>query len=168
MVEEKVIEKKPVVADKVVKVVKIDKIDKVDKVNKTVSNPSSSSSSGKELVAVLIRGLHDIDVNILKALDTLRFRNKHVCVILQDTVINRGQLQKVKDYVAYGELDAETKKVLVDKRGEKDSKGVLKPFFRLHPPKGGYPRKGIKVPYSSGGSIGYWGKDINKLIVKML
>lgn len=122
----------------------------------------------KELVAVLIRGDHDIEVNILKALDTLRLRNKHVCVILEDTPVNRGQLQKVKDYVAYGELDAETKNLLLEKRTIKDSEGNVKPFFRMHPPKGGYPRKGIKVPFTKGGAIGNWGKDINKLIQKML
>ena len=122
----------------------------------------------KELVVILVRGLHDIDVDIKHALDTLRLRKKHVCVIVEDNPVNRGQLQKLKDYVAYGEIDAETKKALIDARGEKDAEGNLKPFFRLSPPKGGFPRKGIKKPYSMGGSLGYWGKDINKLVMKMI
>jgi len=44
----------------------------------------------------------------------------------------------------------------------------LKPFFRLKPPSGGYPRKGIKNSYSNGGTWGYWGEDINNLLLSMI
>jgi len=53
------------------------------------------------------------------------------------------------------------------KRELKDIPG-LKLFFRLQPPKGGFERAGIKKSYAVGGSLGYRGKDINKLIEKML
>ena len=43
----------------------------------------------------------------------------------------------------------------------------LKPFFRLHPPRKGYGRKGIKYAYSVGGALGYRGENINQLITKM-
>jgi large subunit ribosomal protein L30 len=43
----------------------------------------------------------------------------------------------------------------------------LKPFFRLHPPRKGYGRKGIKYPYTVGGALGYRGETINQLITKM-
>lgn len=43
----------------------------------------------------------------------------------------------------------------------------LKPFFRLHPPKGGF-KGSIKRRYGDGGVLGYWGSDINKLILSMV
>ncbi|MCE4604094.1 MAG: 50S ribosomal protein L30 [Aeropyrum sp.] len=45
-------------------------------------------------------------------------------------------------------------------------KGV-KPFFRLHPPRGGFKRS-IKRPYGDGGELGYRGVAINDLITRML
>ncbi|HDJ89439.1 MAG TPA: 50S ribosomal protein L30 [Thermoprotei archaeon] len=42
----------------------------------------------------------------------------------------------------------------------------FKPFFRLHPPKGGF-KKTIKKPIGSDGELGYRGKEINELIKKM-
>ena len=41
----------------------------------------------------------------------------------------------------------------------------LKPFFRLHPPRKGY--EATKLPYSTGGSLGYRGESINHLIKRM-
>lgn len=43
----------------------------------------------------------------------------------------------------------------------------LKPFFRLHPPRKGHGRKGIKYAYTIGGALGYRGDNINQLITKM-
>ncbi len=45
-------------------------------------------------------------------------------------------------------------------------KGV-KPFFRLHPPRGGF-KGSIKRPYGDGGELGYRGSAINELIRRML
>ena len=42
----------------------------------------------------------------------------------------------------------------------------LKPVFRLHPPRGGFKRT-IKKPYPIG-ELGYRGRNINELIVKMI
>ena len=53
------------------------------------------------------------------------------------------------------------------KKGIKDIPG-LKSFFRLLPPKKGFERKGIKVPFSLGGALGYRKEDINNLIERML
>ncbi|MBD3263274.1 50S ribosomal protein L30 [Candidatus Woesearchaeota archaeon] len=53
------------------------------------------------------------------------------------------------------------------KRSLKDIPG-FKLFFRLTPPKGGFERKGIKKSYAVGGALGYRGKDINKLVARMI
>lgn len=44
----------------------------------------------------------------------------------------------------------------------------LKQFFRLKPPTGGFERAGIRHGYAEGGALGYRGKNINKLIERML
>jgi large subunit ribosomal protein L30 len=43
----------------------------------------------------------------------------------------------------------------------------LKPVFRLHPPKGGFDWK-KKRAFKEGGELGYRGKDINRLLGKMI
>ncbi len=47
-----------------------------------------------------------------------------------------------------------------------EDKGV-KPFFRLHPPRGGF-KGSIKRPYGDGGELGYRGTAINELVRRML
>jgi len=43
----------------------------------------------------------------------------------------------------------------------------LKPYFRLHPPKGGF-KGSVKKPYNAGGELGYRGSAINDLIMRMI
>uniref|UniRef100_A0A7J3ZKE3 Large ribosomal subunit protein uL30 n=1 Tax=Fervidicoccus fontis TaxID=683846 RepID=A0A7J3ZKE3_9CREN len=44
---------------------------------------------------------------------------------------------------------------------------VIKPVFRLAPPRGGF-KKSIKRPFKDGGELGYRGREINKLILRMI
>lgn len=44
----------------------------------------------------------------------------------------------------------------------------FKLFFKLHPPEGGFERKGVKVPFSLGGVLGYRKDKINDLIKRMI
>jgi large subunit ribosomal protein L30 len=44
---------------------------------------------------------------------------------------------------------------------------IIKPVFRLHPPRKGF-RGSIRKPYGQGGELGYRGYAINELIRKML
>lgn len=44
----------------------------------------------------------------------------------------------------------------------------MKPFFRLHPPIGGFERGGIKSAFAQGGVLGYRGPKIDKLIERMI
>ncbi len=47
-----------------------------------------------------------------------------------------------------------------------ESLGV-KPFFRLHPPKGGF-KGSTRKAYSQGGELGYRGSNINELLKSMI
>lgn len=121
------------------------------------------------MIAVIrIKGMIGIRKDVAETLHRLRLRKKYVCVVLEKpTKEQLGMLKKVKDFVAYGEIDAETYKELKDKRGQKDSTtGELKPFFRLHPP-----RKGIESKKHFGVGKGVLGNNrekINDLIRRML
>jgi large subunit ribosomal protein L30 len=41
----------------------------------------------------------------------------------------------------------------------------LKPVLRMHPPRKGY--KTTKRTYNQGGALGYYGAEINDLLIKM-
>jgi large subunit ribosomal protein L30 len=53
------------------------------------------------------------------------------------------------------------------RRELRDVPGV-KQFFRLQPPVGGFEIGGIKSSYAQGGTLGYRGKEINRLLMRMM
>ena len=96
-------------------------------------------------------------------------------------------LFKIKDFVAFGKINTETFEKLIEKRGQViDSKKKinakevakefekgkkmeelnLKPFFRLHPPRGGIDSK--KHFGVAKGVLGNHGDKINELLERML
>ena len=135
---------------------------------KNVVEMQEKKSSNTRIAVILIRGLVGIRHDIKNALFTLNLRKKHACSIINDNKSNRAVLQKCKDYITFGEISEETYAELVNKRGKKDKKGNLKKFFSLHPPRGGFERKGIKKPFNLGGVLGNRKEKINDIIKKML
>ncbi len=120
------------------------------------------------MIAVIrIKGQIGLKSKVKETLERLRLRKKYVCVVFdKPNDAQMGMVKKVKDFIAFGEIDDATYKKLVGTRGKKDIKGNLKPFFRLHPPRGGIDAKkhfGVKK-----GVLGNQGKEINKLIERML
>jgi large subunit ribosomal protein L30 len=73
----------------------------------------------------------------------------------------------VKENIGYNTIGDFADSLLKCESKISDLKG-LKPVFRLNPPLGGHARKGIKQPVSLGGSLGYRGRKINKLLEAML
>jgi large subunit ribosomal protein L30 len=71
----------------------------------------------------------------------------------------------LKSATPYGSVEKLTQAIIDDKFNYKEIPEV-KPLFRLEPPKKGY--EGIKRSYVRGGALGYRGKEINKLIQRML
>ena len=122
----------------------------------------------KKIAVIRIKGQVGLRKDIKETLNRLRLRKKYTCVVIEDTKENSGMIKKVKDFVAFGEIDDKTHKELVEKRGKKDPnhKGKIKPFFRLHPPRGGIESKrhfGVGK-----GVLGDNKTEINKLIGRML
>ena len=65
------------------------------------------------------------------------------------------------------DVEAFTKEFMSFKKELKDVPG-LKLFFKLSPPVKGFESKGIKLPYSLGGVLGYRKDKINELIERMI
>ena len=115
---------------------------------------------------IRIRGRVGLKKEINETLYRMKIRKKYSCVVLEKpTKEQLGMLEKVKNFVAYGEIDDTTYKELVEKRGKKVG-GKLKPFFSLHPPRGGIESK--KHFGVGKGVLGNNKDKINELIRRML
>jgi len=148
---------------------------------------------------VQVRGVVKTRQDIKDTLKMLRLHHINHCVLVQDSPQNLGMIRKVKDYVAFGEVDAPTIETLLQTRGRvigdalltdeyiksnstyatigefakalasgetklRDIPG-LKPVLRLPPPRKGY--KTTKRTFPQGGALGYYGQEINTLLIKM-
>ncbi|NCN52011.1 hypothetical protein GW931_03290 [archaeon] len=111
---------------------------------------------------IRIKGQVGINKDVKETLFRLRLRRKYSCITLETTKENMGMLKKVRSFVSYGEISKETYEELLKKRGKK-VQGKLKPFFRLHPPRGGAE---TKVHYPKG--ILGENKEMDKLVGRML
>ena len=143
---------------------------------------------------IRIRGKVRRSAPVTDTLRMLRLTRQNHCVIVPETPAYRGMLQKVKDFITWGEVTPEIVAKLLLKRGGltdaavkansrfksvwdfsqalakgeatvADVKG-LRPVLRLHPPRGGF--IAIKRPFMDKGDLGYRGKDINELLDRMI
>ena len=136
----------------------------------TPKKQSKDKPAGGRLVVIRIRGTVRQRPDIKLTLTLLKLLKKNSCTVLSNTPSALGMLRVAKDYVTWGELDEETYKLLMEKRGQKDPKDPKKMLntFHLNPPRGGYGRKGVKQPFSIGGALGDRGAKINDLLKRML
>lgn len=71
-----------------------------------------------KVAVVRVRGTVNVDGRIKTTLDLLKIKYKNNCNVVEWNETYKGMLNKVKDYVTYGEIDKETFKELLLKRGE--------------------------------------------------
>jgi len=135
---------------------------------------------------IRISGLVEVARTVEATLSRMRLRRKYTLVLLPATPMTSLLLKKVRNFVAYGDIDADTLAALLEKRAQLIDKKKkvdlaevakqlnkkslqdlgIKPFFRMHPP-----RKGIDARLHFGVRKGVLGdnKDkINDLIRRML
>jgi len=137
------------------------------------------NSLNNKLVAVVrIRGRVNVRSDIAETLKRLNLKRVSNCTLVKVNDAYNGMLNKCSNYVAYGEIDEPTLSRLIGRHGEGlDAKELLggkfdaeklkeQLPFRLHPPRHGY--KSTKLNFRQGGSLGYMGSEINKLIVRMV
>lgn len=122
----------------------------------------SEDNNSKKIAVILLRGLVGVKSDIKDTLRMLNLQKKNACVILDDTLVVRGMLKKCENYITYGEVSDEVMNELKEKRPS------AKKFYSLHPPRGGFERKGIKKPFNLKGALGYRRDNINVLIKKMI
>lgn len=138
------------------------------------------------LLSIRISGLVGIPSEVKETLYRLRLRRKYSAVLLNPTQENLKLLKKLRNYIAYGDINRETlldlikkraqpigpdKKIdaekIVEKLDKKNLKDLgLKPFFRLHPPRGGIESK--KHFGIGKGVLGDNKDKINYLVRRML
>ena len=139
------------------------------------------------IALIRISGIVNMNIRMEETLSRLRLRRKFACVVIKETPEALGMIKKIRNFVAFGKINEETLVALLKARGKKleDSKGKIsdpekiakeimagknletlgvKPFFRLHPARGGIKSK-LHYPR---GVLGDHKEDINKLIMKML
>ncbi|MBI2580391.1 uL30 family ribosomal protein [Candidatus Woesearchaeota archaeon] len=138
--------------------------------------------SGKQFAVIRLRGRTGIRADVEDTLTHLNLQRINNCVIVGESPVILGMLRKAKDYVTWGQIDAETLRLLVEKRGESAASSganangktagfngkIYKRYFRLGPPKGGLGRRGIKAAFSKSGALGSRGEKINDLIKRMI
>jgi large subunit ribosomal protein L30 len=134
---------------------------------------------------IRISGKVKVDRDIKETMDRLRLGKKYACVVINPNKEQIGMIKKLKDFIAFGNIKNDTFEKLINARGQKidkkkriDSKSIienlekgkkyeelnLKPFFRLHPPRGGIDSK-VHFPK---GVLGNHGEKINELVGRML
>jgi len=141
----------------------------------------------KKIAVVRVRGQVNLSQSLKSTFQMLNLFNKNGCVVVDDTPSFRGMIKRVKDYVTWGEITDDVFKKMVESKAEpylgrlEDSKSMYKynkyftigtkkfnKFIRLNPPKKGYGKEGIKMPFTKNGALGYRGEKINDLIEKMM
>ncbi len=139
------------------------------------------------LAIIRISGMVKIPGKIQEALYRLRLRRKYALVVIKHKAEIDKLLKKTRNYVAYGNIDKETLSLLIEKRAvPKDSSKKIsvekiieqmekkspsswdiKPFFRLHPPRGGIDAK-KHFGVTKKAVLGDNKEKINDLIRRML
>ncbi|MSS75226.1 hypothetical protein EXS73_03395 [Candidatus Pacearchaeota archaeon] len=137
------------------------------------------------ILVIRISGMVEVPTTVNDTLSRIRLRRKYAAVLMKETEDNYKLLSHVRNFVAFGTIDNATLIELIAKRGqvmkgkkidaakvaaEVEKKSLpdlgLKPFFRLHPPRGGIKSK-LHYPLT-GGVLGDNKADINVLVRRML
>ncbi|MBA3043985.1 50S ribosomal protein L30 [archaeon] len=71
----------------------------------------------KTLAVIMIRGGININRGIKDTLKMLNLTKVNHCVFIPETKEYKGMLQKVKDYVTWGEIDSDTLTEMIKERG---------------------------------------------------
>jgi large subunit ribosomal protein L30 len=79
----------------------------------------------KRIIVIRIRGSVNVNRYIADTLEMLKLKKVNNAVIIDDRETYRGMLQKVKDYVTWGEIDAADVSLILKKRGDLEGGGKL-------------------------------------------
>jgi large subunit ribosomal protein L30 len=115
-----------------------------------------------KIAIVRVRGQVRVRHDIVRALEALNLSKRNNATIVEETPIVAGQLRKAQSFITWGPVSADVEKKLAPRAREKGH------WFALQPPRKGYGRKGIKIPFAKGGALGNRGEKINDLLLRMI
>ncbi len=140
------------------------------------------------ILVIRISGDVDLTSEIKETLFRMRIRRKYSAVLIKPSPEALKLLRRVRDFVAFGDINKETLSLLLQKRAIPSKKGKkidvkkiieelekrklteieeIKPFFRLHPPRGGIDSKN-HFGNSKKAVLGDNKDKINDLVRRML
>ncbi len=142
----------------------------------------------KLLAVVRIRGSVGTKKELKDTMEMLKLTSVNHCTLVPNTPSNRGMLEKVGDYVTWGDINKEVLEELVERRARLPGderidkktaaelvgkilknmslKGLgIKGFFRLSPPSKGF--RSVKRRFPTG-DLGNRGEAINELLRRMV
>jgi ribosomal protein L30/L7E len=105
-----------------------------------------------KLLVVRMRGEIGTRRGTIDTFKMLGMKKLYSFAIVEDTPSNKGMIQKIENFAAWGEATAEIEKSLHGKDG-------------LKSPKGGFKSKKLRYPR---GNLGYCGDKINDMVKKMI
>ena len=136
------------------------------------------------ILIIRVRGRVGIKKDVEDTFQMLNLKRTNWATVVPEKPVYHGMIKKIKDFIAWGKIDRNFLKLLIEKRGEGKKDKIsgkqldklfngekklkdlgLKPYFRLHPPRKGYKHK--KKPYVVGGVLGEW-DNITELARRML
>src|SRR3989338_8015294 len=120
-------------------------------------------------IAVRLRGHAGVNSDIEETMGLLGLNAPNTCIIIVENAVNKGMLQKAKDYVAWGEADESILKsgIFAKKVDPKGLANVTAKYsgerivVRFSPPSKGF--KSLKLHHPKG-DLGYHGKEIAEFI----
>ena len=115
-----------------------------------------------KLAIVRIKGPVRLRHDFKRTLELLKLDGRNACVIREDSPQMRAMLRKVRHLVTWGEVN-EDALAKIEKRKDKR----LAHIYHLPPPRKGFGRKGIKLPFTLGGAYGDRKDKINDLLIRM-
>ncbi len=138
------------------------------------------------IVVIRIAGQVHLTEEMEETFNRIRLRRKYSATLLPETKETAKLLLRIRNFISYGQIDTATLANLLAARAQPLKAGAkidpkkimteiekkslqelgLKPFFRLHPPRGGIDSK----KHAGGKGKGVLGenKNINALIERML
>ena len=112
-----------------------------------------------KLAIVRIRGDTRKTSKVSDTFKLLNLNKKNHCVILEEAPHLKGMLRVIEPFATWGPVDEKTT-IALKKKGDK--------IFCLNPPRKGYGRKGVKMPFRKGGAYGNRAEKINDILMRMM
>ncbi|MDR0334936.1 MAG: 50S ribosomal protein L30 [Methanomassiliicoccaceae archaeon] len=66
---------------------------------------------------IRVRGQADVNVDVRRTMELMNLTRVNHCVLIPDNDVTKGMLQKAKDYITWGEVNAETLTQMITVRG---------------------------------------------------